>query len=418
VKLARIAFRNLWRNTTRTVLSVGAITIASILGVFFLALLDGMAAEARENALRYSTGVIQVRHAEYNEYEYLSPAHLFIRDTAPLVDQLIQVSGVTAVNPRVSAPGQIYIDDDQTDAQPGERFSAIAFGVDLEAERTLLSPQELVIAGRLPSRNEREVGVGRELAEKIELGVGDTFSFIAETAERSVNAISFEITAILDFPQAEFNSTRFLVPFSVMQQFLRMGDGAQQLVVMTEDPENSESELVEVRQVVENSGRSDIAVSYWKEESFLYAILSSTEIIYDIFVLFFLVLGATVIVNTTMMTVFERYREIGVLGAMGMKPGEIVRLFFLESLIAGLIAAIVGVAIGSALSLILGRVGLRLPAVYSDLGIGISNVLYPRLEPGTVILMFFYTVAIPALVTLIPTRRAARIEPVDAIKAT
>jgi len=135
-------------------------------------------------------------------------------------------------------------------------------------------------------------------------------------------------------------------------------------------------------------------------------------------VIFFLVLGATVIVNTTMMTVFERYREIGVLGAMGMKPPEIVRLFFLESVFAGLISAVVGVAVGSGVSLILGEVGLVLPATYGELGFEMSNVIYPELTAGTVVLMFVYTVTIPALVTLLPSSKAARVEPVDAINAT
>lgn len=418
MRLARIAFRNLGRNTTRTVLSVGAITLASVLGVFFLALIDGIQADGRENTLRYNTGVIQIRHAEYGEYEYLSPTHLYVRDTVPLETEISQIPGVTSVRQRVSAPGQIYIDPDQTDAEPGERHNAIAFAVDLAAEQELLSSEELIVEGRLPRVAEREVGVGVELARKIGLGVGDSFSFITQTADRSVNAISFEITSILDFPQADFNATQFLVSFDVMQSFLRMNDGAQQLIVMTEDPENSETQLEAVQQVIAESGREEIAVSYWKDESFLYAILSSTEVIYDIFVLFFLLLGATVIVNTTVMTVFERYREIGVLGAMGMKPNEIVRLFFLEALMAGVISAVIGVTVGSALSLVLGEVGLRLPEVYSDLGFEMSNVFYPELRLGTVVLMFIYTIAIPALVTLLPTRRAARVEPVDAINAT
>ncbi|MFP4376379.1 MAG: ABC transporter permease [Spirochaetales bacterium] len=418
MRLARIAFRNLGRNTTRTILSVGAITLASILGVFFLALIEGMQVEGRENALRYQTGVIQVRHAEFGEYEYRSPMHLYVRNAAPLEAEISEIEGVTSVNRRVSAPGQIYIDSDQTDSVPGERHSAVAFGIELDKEEALLEPDELVVAGRLPAAGTREVGVGVELAEKIGLGVGDSFSFITETAERSVNAISLEISGILDFPQASYNATQFLASFDVMQQFLRMQTGAQQLVIMTDDPEDSENELAAVREIVATSGRDDLAVSYWKEESFVYAMLSSTEIFYDIFVLIFLALGATVIVNTTMMTVFERYREIGLLGAMGMKPAEIVRLFFLEALIAGCIAAVLGVSIGSVISLVFGEVGLRLPEVYSDLGFEMSNVFYPVLTWQTVVLMFFYTVGIPSLVTLLPTRRAARIEPVDAINAT
>lgn len=419
MRLGRIAFRNLWRNTTRTVLSIAAITIASILGVFFLAMLNGMESDGRENVIKYYTGVIQVRHEDYGEYEYLSPVHLYISNVAPLREEISAIPGVTLVSPRVSAPGQIYIDDDQLDDEPGERYSAIAFGVDIEAEEAILEPEALVQEGRLPAAGRREVALGHELAEKTGLGVGDSFAFITETADRAVNAASFEVTGILDFPQAEFNSTQFLVSFATMQTFLRMGDGAQQLVVMTDNPRESEPQLAAVREIVEkNEVYESVGVSYWKEESQLYAMLATAGAIYDIMVVFFLLLGATVIVNTTMMTVFERYREIGVLGAMGMKPPEIVRLFFLESVIAGFISAVLGVAVGSVISLILGEVGLALPATYGELGFEMSNVMYPRLTVSTVLLMFVYTLVIPAVVTLLPTWKAAKIEPVDALSAT
>lgn len=419
MRLAHIAFRNLWRNTTRTVLSISGITIASILGVFFLAMLDGLQESAQENVLKYYTGVIQVRHEDYGEYEYLSPMHLYIPNIAPLIQELKAVPGVTLVSPRVSAPGQIYIDDDQLDDEPGERYNALAFGVDVDGEQSILDPQTLVRHGRLPRAGEREVAVGYELAERIGLAIGDTFAFLAQTAERAVNAASFEITGILSFPQSEFNDSRFLVAFDTVQSFLGMDGGAQQLVVMTEEPEESEPQLAAIREIIADSDAYDsVGVTYWKEEGELYAILASTAAIYDIMVIFFLLLGATVIVNTTMMTVFERYREIGVLGSMGMRPREVVRLFFLEAVMAGLISAVVGVGVGSGLSLLFGATGIPLPATYGELGFEMSNVMYPKLTLSTVVLMFVYTVTIPALVTLLPTRKAARIEPVEALGAT
>jgi putative ABC transport system permease protein len=415
---SRIAFRNLFRNTRRTVLSIGAITIASILGVFFLAMIDGMEASAREITLKYYTGTIQVRHEEYGEYEYLSPMHLYIRQVEPLRQAIAGIPGVTLVTPRVNAPGQIYIDPDPTDLEPGERHRASAFSVDLGTERDLLEPETLVEQGRIPRSGEREVALGWELAETTGLRVGDSFAFITQTAERSTNAMSFQVTGILDFPQADLNSAHFLVSFQTMQPFLRMEGGAQQLIVMTKDPEAAEEQLTAVEKIIaEDPAYDSVAVSYWKEESFLYSIMAATGAIYDIMVIFFLVLGATVIINTTMMTVFERYREIGVLGAMGMKPAEIVRLFFLEAVFAGLISAIIGVAVGSGISLLFGEVGLVLPATYGELGFEMSNVIYPKLTLSTVVLMFVYTVTIPALVTLLPSSKAARIEPVDAINA-
>lgn len=419
MKLRRIALRNLGRHTRRTVLSVGAISLASAVGVFFLALLDGMQEDARDNVLTYQTGVIQLRHRDFNRYTYLSPLHLYLPDTAALEERIQHIPGVTGVHPRISAPGQLSVDHDPLGTEPGERHNATAFALRIDAEAQLLRPDDIVERGRLPRGGSREVALGYRLAEKAGLGIGDSFTFVTETAAGSVNALSLEVAGILNFPQAEQNARRFIASFDTMQSFLAMDDGTQQLAVMTADPENSEEQLAAVRRVVAESGRADtLRVTYWKEQSEIYVILESSAAVYDIMVIFFLVLGATVIVNTTMMTVLERYREIGVLGAMGMRPREIVRLFFLESLTAGVISAVIGVTVGSVISLIFGSVGLRLPATYSDLGFEISNVMYPTLTLTTVLLMVVYTVSIPALVSLLPARKAARVEPVDAINAS
>jgi putative ABC transport system permease protein len=133
--------------------------------------------------------------------------------------------------------------------------------------------------------------------------------------------------------------------------------------------------------------------------------------------LVFFLLASTVIINTTMMVIFERMREIGTVAAMGMTPQEIVRLFFLEAFYIGAIAAFVGVVLGIAVTIPLSKTGIDLTQSMGGVDLEINPVIYPRLNIRSTVFVFFYSTAIASLASFIPSRRAAKIEPVEALRA-
>ena len=133
--------------------------------------------------------------------------------------------------------------------------------------------------------------------------------------------------------------------------------------------------------------------------------------------LFFFILGTTVIINTTMMVIFERLHEIGTIAALGMKPGEIVRLFFLEAFYISVISAFIGVLLGSALTLVLSRTGVDLSQMLQGVDLEVSAVIHPRLSLRSTVFVFFYSVAVSSLASFLPSRRAARIRPVEALRS-
>lgn len=419
MNLAGIALRNLTRHKTRTALSIFTIVIASIMGLFMLSLIAGMKAGLKQNILDYYTGAIQVRNGQYNEYDYLSPLHLYIKNYRTVRNKLLEIEGITHAVARISTGGKIYLDQNQDDDIPGEKIDAFAMGIDFAAEKEVLKPQKLLGEGVLPRMGSRQAALGRGLAEKAGLGIGDSFAFLSPTAARGVNAMKFEVTGLLDFPIAGMGKSYFLLPFDTMQDFLRMEDGAQEILLMTRDPGQVETEAGAVlRLLKEDPQLSYLGTKTWKEQGEWYSYMQMATVIYNFFALFFLIFGVTVIINSTMMAVFERYREIGILGAMGMRPKEVVRLFFLEALFAGIISAVLGLVLGSLLILRMEQTGLDFGATFGGMNIEMSSILYPDLKGIHLVLMGLYTIGITALTTLPPSRKAARIEPVDAINST
>jgi putative ABC transport system permease protein len=117
------------------------------------------------------------------------------------------------------------------------------------------------------------------------------------------------------------------------------------------------------------------------------------------------------------MVIYERMREIGTVAAMGMTPREIVRLFFLEAFYIGAIASFIGVLIGVGITLPLSRTGINVGAVTEGVDMELSSIIYPQLNIRSTVFVFFYATVIASLASFIPSRKAAKIEPVDALRA-
>src|SRR6056297_1194998 len=302
MNLTGIALRNLTRHRTRTTLSIFTIVIASIMGLFMLTLITGMKAGLKQNILDYYTGAIQIRHGEYNEYEYLSPLHLYIADEKHVREKLLEIEGISHAVARISTEGKIYLDENQNDDIPGEKINALAMGIDFAAEKAILKPDQLLGEGKLPHGGSRQVAMGRGLAEKTDLEIGDSFAFLSPTAARGVNAMKFEVTGILDFPIAGMGNSYFLLPFDTMQNFVRMEGGAREILLMTTNPDEVEVELKAVHNLLEqNRELSYLDTKTWKEQGEWYSYMQLATVIYNFFALFFLAFGATVIINSTMM---------------------------------------------------------------------------------------------------------------------
>ena len=131
---------------------------------------------------------------------------------------------------------------------------------------------------------------------------------------------------------------------------------------------------------------------------------------------FFFALASTVVITTTMMVIYERIREIGTIGALGMTGRQIVLLFLLEALVISAIGSIAGILLGTGVGLVLQQTGLDFGALLSHFELEFSTVIYPRIRLRSLGVVLLYSVLISGLAALIPARRAAGIRPVEALR--
>jgi putative ABC transport system permease protein len=409
MKLAKIAFRNIRRNRRRSLLSGTAIVVATMAITFLFSYMAGFLGDYESNVVRYMTGHVRIRHIEYDEYEQLNPLHLSVADYEGVVRKLEAEDGVAAVVPRTRFFTAIYRND--------QTFGGIGLGVDFEREEKMMSIAESLEQGRLPHSGEREMLLSAGLARELDMKVGEKLTLLTKNKYMGMSGMTFLVTGIVHFQVAGFNESFFLMPIDTAARFLKMDNEATEVLVRLEDSRQVDAFVQKTRLLLSNSGQDELSVQAWTKVGIIYGMIRYAQSIYDIFALIFFLLASTVIVNTTMMVIFERMREIGTVAAMGMTPREIVRLFFLEAFYIGAIASFIGVLIGVAITLPLSITGINVGGVMEGVSLEISSVIYPQLNIRSTVFVFFYATTIASLASFIPSRRAARIEPVEALRA-
>jgi putative ABC transport system permease protein len=433
MKLSVIAFRNIARNRRRSILSGIAITLATLVIVFIFAYIEGMKQDLSKNILTYVSGHVRIRNSEFEKYEILSPLHLGVADFERIVDELEGLENIRLALPRIRFYSAIYRDE--------SNYRGMGLGLDFEKEILLaekrkattttgtdMSQEEKLSAfagawhigafdGKLPEAGKKQIVLARGLADEVGVSLGDRITLYTKTAFMGLQAWTFEVTGIVTFALHAMNEGVFLGPLDSIQRFLKLdqvGNSVSEVAVYLDRPDRLSATTEAIR---EKLSKEKLEVKPWTEVGTFYAMIRMGSQVYNVVAFFFLLLGTTVIINTTMMVIYERMKEIGTISAMGMTGREIVILFFLESFFISLMASLAGAILGIGLVIPLAINGIDFGAIMEGTDMGVSNVVYPKLNLRSTLFVFLYSIGVASLASLLPTRRAAKVEPVEALRS-
>lgn len=408
MKLRKIAIRNVFRNKTRSLLSGLAIGLTAAAFVFLFGLIEGMQQDMFYNITTYYTGEVRIRNEEYNKYEMVNPLHLNIKQYDEVIDIIKDVEGIALTSPRVSFPTAIY--------QEGENHNALGYGVDFSREEEYQELNRVLIEGEIPDKGEDKALIGRRLADDLGLSIGDSMTIMTQTQSFGINAITLEISGLLNYPIAQLNKMTFLAPIDRMQYFLRMDDAATEVLIKL-DPGSVRKETAhKVSSILHSAGYHELAFQSLDSISQTYSMLLLARYIYYFIAFIFFLLASTVIINTMKMAIYERTKEIGTITALGMSSREVVRLFLLEALFISIIAAFLGTLLGVGITYPMSKIGIDFTQAMEGVDFEIDPVVRPVLTAGSTILVFIFAVLISALASIGPSRKAAKIEPIEALR--
>jgi ABC-type lipoprotein release transport system permease subunit len=400
--LLRLAWRNLWRNHRRTSIMLMAIVLGAWAMIFMTALMRGMVTEVVKDGISALPGHVQAHHPDFRD----DPS---VVNLIPLGDAELQRrfanAGFVGWATRVRVPAVVTSEYDSR--------GLTLLGIDPQRERGLTFVDYDSVEGRfLESTDDPGIVIGAKLARTLNTELGKRIVVMSQDPDNDIADRGFRIVGIFHANVTAFEESFVFAGKSTVQNLLRIGDRVSELVVQGEDYRDVEPVFAATLELVDG----DVDVERWYE---LDPYLGSMLGVMDGFVLVWIVVIFLALsfglVNTLVMAVFERVREIGLMLALGMRPINILGQIVIESLL--LLA--MGLAIGTALSWATVQPikdGIDISVVGEGLDMwGMSSTLYPELLLSDVILANVVVMVLGFLASLSPAWRASHYEPIEAI---
>jgi putative ABC transport system permease protein len=401
----RLAARNLFRHGRRTLLT-GSIVVVGFVAVTMTAGFVSQTFSSLKAATIRGTGghlrLLDPRAAGKTDDE---AASLMLDDWQGLAALVKKDPRVVQSMPKLSFFGLVA---------KGEKSAAyLGTGTIPALERNASLASDTVVSGAFLSHEDAdEVMLGSGLARAVGAKVGELVTVMATTPDGALNAVDASVEAVLSYPIKELDDRLLYLPYAAAAKLLKSEGKANTLVVLLKDEADVEAVARDLVRSLAAAGRP-VVVKTWLETAAFY---KQVKLLYiAIFFFMGLVLSTVVILataNTMTMSVFERTREIGTLLAIGMERGQIRSLFLLEGVLLGLGGSLIGAIVSLLLRIGLNASGIMLPPPPGGTHGNVLHVDFIPLAYGLGFVMMSLTLLLAAWW---PARRAARLNPVEAL---
>ncbi len=400
--ITMLAWRNLWRNHRRTIVMVSAISVGVWAMIFMTAMMRGMVNDMVRDGIRSLPGQVQVHHPDFRD----DPSVINLLSlTDREISEAFSSTDIDTWASRVKVPAVI--------SSERESRGVTLFGVDPAQEKSIEAIGNDIVAGRgLESPDDSGVVIGRKLAEKLETRVGKRIVLMSQDPGNEIADRGYRVVGLYKSQLAANEEAMVFAGKTTVQKMLRIDDQVSEVAVTGNDYRNVNALLAEVESIL----GANAEVLPWQE---LNAYLGSMLSVMDGFVLVWMIVIFLALsfglVNTLVMAVFERVREIGLMLALGMRPSSILGQIIVESVFLLIIGLVIGNALAFATAMAL-RDGIDISSVAEGMEMfGAASILYPEMTRHDVILANVVVLTLGFLASLSPAWRASRYDPIEAI---
>ncbi len=409
----RIAWRNLLRNRRRSLITGAALALGFAASVVMEGLSDGIVAEMIENGTGLLSGQVQVHAPDWRPERSLY--NTLGGDAGADVESLCTAAdtepGVVATAPRVWGAGLL--------GTSHASVGAVLLGVDLDRERHVSRLLGSLVKGRLPRAGVRELMVGRSLARKLKVEVGDTLVVVAPAADGSMANDLFRVSGLNASGLSELDAGQAVLPLDVLQRLLVLEPGrVHELAIAIRDPWRADTIAAGVRARLAGTGLPLDAEPWtrFRPELAQYADLASAS--NGVIVIVVFVMAVFGVANTMLMGTWERRREFAVVRALGTTPWGVGRTVVLEGLLLGVLSLAAGVAITWPVMAWWHRSPPDLSAFYGGFtmaGALVRPTLRVEFSTAAPIESAVALIVTAVVAALYPAWRASRVPPADAL---
>jgi len=404
----RIAMRGLARNPRRTLLTLGALASGLAAYLFLDALAQGFYLQMRDNA----TGIL-VGHAQFEVHGFRDEydPKLRLADTEPLLAATRSTAGVVAATLRLQAQAMV--------TSPRKTEPVMLYGVDPEHERQVTRLHQFVRDGEyLSGTGRNEVVIGRKLAERLKVSLGDKIVATAPAADGTLGQAALRVRGIFETDNDILDGRTAVMDLDAARQLLAAPAGATSLVVRLHDMTDTARVGAMLASLPRAANEQVVTWEQMLPEVVQMLKVLRVNLVVVLAVVFVIV--ALSVTNTLLMAVLERRREFGMQLALGTEPWQIVRTVLYESLVLGGLGLLAGFLLGAVIVGYYHTFGFDLTAYASGMKSlpGLTGVVYPTLDATATWLPVVALFVTSLVAALYPAWRASRLDPVVAMRRT
>ncbi len=401
----RLAWRNIWRHRRRTVIIVLAMGLSLALMMMYDGMIAGFNDAIYGSAIRVLGGNIQIHAAGYRENIDSNPL-LPLPDAAAAVQTALKDPLVISAAARIQTGGLA------TDREGA--FPVSIIGIDPQAELPVSLVAEHISAGRFIAPDDADsILIGRGLADVMGVQLGDRLTLVGSDIHKQNRQRSMTVIGIYDLGLSSEEKKTVYLSLAEAQNLYGLPGQATEIVLNLKKIGQENQVVAALSPALPGYEVESWAKNYPELEN----AIGSKNAVMNIFSVIIMVIAGIGILNLLLMAVYERTREIGLLGAMGLKPRQIAGLFLLEGTLIGLVGVVAGVVFGLVLNGSLGRVGIDYGqfANITEYMALINGRVYPTLGLQNLPSRALTVVIISVVAAWIPAQEAARREPAEAL---
>ena len=408
MKLAKLALRNLFRNTRRTLLTLAAIGLGLGLMIFTVNFQNGSYQEMINVGISSMAGHVVIQADGYQDDK--DPA-LLVSDAQAVVGAVGAAYPDAVVAPRIFTGGLLM--------SPVSSMGVALSGLEPGPERQVQDLHERVVDGEWLGSDDREIVIGIDMAQTLDVELGDKLVYMGQNGSDEVQSRLFRVRGIFRTGAASIDGRVAFVHLEAAQELLGGGDVANLVTLHLPDPKDAYAAAPAIEALL---ARPELDVRHWKDAlPELFALIRMDRGFGDVMLAVLGIIVAFGVLNTMMMSVLERTREFGVMLSVGMKPRQLAWLVMLEGLVLGIIGSTVGLLIGLALSWPAVHYGIDYSGMLGGEtmesgGVVISTLIRGAWDPLRMAIYFTGAVVFCLCAAIYPAWSLSKLQPIQALR--
>ncbi len=403
MQVTKTAWRNVWRNTRRSGVTIAAMTFSLFMMICVTSFYEGMLKKMEANITEVEIGDIQIHDPEYRNSPSLYNSMATSEEVAAALESINYQTSERLL-------GSGLVASDETSA------GAAIFGLEIDDDAEVSLVFERISQGEWLSESApKGVVVGRALARTLHITIGDELVLLSQAYDGSMANDLFTVRGVLSSISEVTDRGGVFMPSDTFREFYALQGGAHRLMVKRPNNVDLDQAVIDVKDA---TAKQELEVKSWRELSPILATLIDSAL--QVMQIGFLIIYVAVVImllNAMLMAVFERIREFGILKAIGVSPASVLALILMEGVIQTIVAITLAFLLCIPALWYLVNVGINLAAMgnLSLMGMSFDPIFHGVVTAKTIYMPLTTMMVIVLLGVLYPAIKAARITPIEAI---